>query len=70
VVPAASVYGFPAYEPEINQVWNNAGWPADGIPGWVQARYGRAPSQLTVEECFAIYNEFVAYVKEKTGGQQ
>jgi hypothetical protein len=67
--PVVPRYGFPAYESEIVDVWTRANWPQDGIPGWVQAKFQRAPSQLTNEECYAILNEFVSYVNQKTGGQ-
>jgi len=62
-------YGFHAYEAEIVGVWTRANWPADGIPGWVQAKFGRSPAQLTTEECHAIYNEFVSYANDKNGGK-
>lgn len=68
-IPQQPLYGFPAHEQEIVGVWMGAGWPADGIPGWVQARFHRPPAQLTPEECYAIWKEFEAYVNQKTGGQ-
>ncbi len=67
--PTIPVYGFPAYEREIVDVWTRAGWPQGGIHGWVQQRFQRPPAQLTPEECYAILNEFVSYVNQKTGGQ-
>lgn len=72
-VPTQPVIGFPYLENEIVGVWMNAGWPADGIPGWVVASSkfgGRSPSQLTYEECKFIYEEFFNYANQKTGGNQ
>lgn len=68
-VPAPS-YGFPYHEQEIvyymTAVWGNL---ADfDIPGYIQQRYGRPPSQLTVEECYALKAEFAAYTAQKNGG--
>jgi hypothetical protein len=71
--PAASVYGFPAYEAEIvyymTAVWGNLS--GFDIPAYIQRRpeFGRPPSQLTVEECYALMNEFAAYAQQKQGGQ-
>lgn len=70
VTTAEPVYGFPAYETEIVGIWTQAGWdPANQLIGWVQAKFQRQPAQLTVEECYSIWQEFVAYVNEKMGGQ-
>lgn len=60
--------GFPAYDREIVDVWTRAGWAPDGIPQWVNIRYGRMPQDLTTEECYAIYTEFSQYANKKTGG--
>lgn len=70
VAPApAPVIGFPAHEAEIVGVWTSAGWPSDGLPGWVQERFKRPASALTPDECLSIFNEFTSYVNQK-GGQQ
>lgn len=67
--PAA--IGFPAHEHEILNSWFYMGWDAHGpIQTYIQNRFQRPPEQLTVEECFALKNEFVGFVQQKQGGQQ
>jgi hypothetical protein len=63
-------YGFPAHELEIVTTWNRAGWDPQGIPQYIQARFGRPPAQLTFEECYALMMEFSSYAQDKIGGQQ
>ncbi|HMM20606.1 MAG TPA: ATP-binding protein [Selenomonadales bacterium] len=72
-VQAAPVYGFPAHETEIvyymTTVWGNLA--NFDIAGYIQRRpdfSGRLPAQLTVEECYALKNEFAAYAAQKNGG--
>ena len=69
-IAPAPQYGFPSHEQEIVDIWNQAGWdPVNNLVNWVTERYKRPPAQLTTEECYTIYQEFVAYVNQKTGGQ-
>jgi hypothetical protein len=68
--PPAPIYGFPAYEAEIIDSWNRAGWDLQYLPGWVQSRYQRQPGLLSAEECYAIMTEFAKYAQQKLGGQQ
>ncbi|MBU2704137.1 hypothetical protein Ga0466249_005291 [Sporomusaceae bacterium BoRhaA] len=74
VQPQQPAYGFPKYEQEIvyymTAVWGNL--QNFDIVGYIQRSPkfgGRAPAQLTVEECFALMNEFKSYAQQKTGGQ-
>ena len=69
-VPQQLQYGFPAHESEIITAWNLAGWDPTGVVGYIQARYGKAPGQMTFEECYALMMEFNGYVQDKQGGQQ
>ncbi|MBU2704101.1 hypothetical protein Ga0466249_005254 [Sporomusaceae bacterium BoRhaA] len=71
---AQPVYGFPKHEQEIvyymTAVWGNL--QNFDIVGYIQRSPkfgGRAPAQLTVEECFALMNEFKSYAQQKSGGQ-
>jgi hypothetical protein len=74
VQPAQPVYGFPKYEQEIvyymTAVWGNL--QNFDIVSYIQRSPnfgGKAPAQLTIEECFALMNEFKSYAQQKTGGQ-
>ncbi|MCX7779633.1 MAG: ATP-binding protein [Negativicutes bacterium] len=67
--PQQSGYGFSAYEAEIVWYWQQAGWDLNGVPTYIQQRFGRTPGQLTTEECYTLMNDFKTYVQQKTGGQ-
>ena len=54
---------------DLKPAWQQAQWPIDQLAGWIQQRFGRAPAQLTVEECFSIMTEFKSYAQQKLGGQ-
>jgi hypothetical protein len=69
-VPQQALYGFTAHESEIITAWNTAGWDPNGVVGYIQARYGKSPGQMTFEECYALMMEFNSYVQDKQGGQQ
>ena len=63
-------YGFPQYEQDIVSCWNYMGWGAHGpLQAYIQNRFQRPPAQLTVEECYALKNEFTVFVQQKQGGQ-
>ncbi|MDU2063749.1 MAG: ERF family protein [Sporomusaceae bacterium] len=62
-------FGLKGYEAEIIGVWRQSGWDPAGLPGWIQQRFQKAPTDLTVEECYAIYLEFYNYAQSKNGGQ-
>ena len=67
--PPAPQFGFPAHEQEIIQIWAGAGWPMDGLPGWVTQRFGgRGPTQISPDECQQIIAEITSYIKQM-GGQ-
>lgn len=68
--PPAPQFGFPALEAEIVNIWSGAGWPLDGLPGWVTQRFGgRGPAQITPAECRQIVSEITAHINATTGGQ-
>ena len=68
--PPAPQFGFPAMETEIVKIWSGAGWPLDGMPGWVTQRFGgRGPAQITPDECRQIVSEITAHINATTGGQ-
>ncbi len=69
--PQPAAIGFPSHEQEIMSSWFYMGWDAHGpIQTYIQNRYQRPPEQLTVEECYALANEFADFVQQKQGGQQ
>jgi len=63
-------YGFIALEQEFVSAWHRGGWDPNGITGYIQARFGRSPAQLTYEECNSLKIEFEGYAQDKQGGQQ
>jgi len=68
--PAPTQYGFPQYETEILQCYAAAGWDVNGLVDYLQQRFQRPPTQLTVEECHLLYTEFYGYAQKKQGGSQ
>lgn len=62
-------YGFPYHESDIIGYYQLAGWDLNGLTGYIQRRFGRPPSQLTGEECYALVTEFHAYANQKGGLQ-
>ena len=71
-VPQAPIYGFAAYEQEITAsmtaVWGNL--VGFDIAGYIQKRPdfgGKAPAQLTTDECYKLMMEFQSYAQQKQG---
>jgi hypothetical protein len=68
--PMPAAIGFPAHEVEIMNSWFYMGWDVHGpIQTYIFNRFQRPLEQLTVEECFALKNEFAGFVQQKQGGQ-